>query len=85
MKGGAMKNDQKLYRRHRWMKKLMIVVAAAPLFQLSQCATGVAETLFQTANGLPAAYFGVVENLIFYPARLALGGSSSSSSGSSGI
>ena len=62
-----------LYRNHRWIKKLMFIVAAAPLFQLSQCQTGFNQVFATTANNLPSTYFQVLNSLGLLPLQLLLG------------
>jgi hypothetical protein len=62
-----------LYRNHRWLKKLMFIVATAPLFQLTQCQTGFNQVLTTTANNLPATYFQVLNSIALLPLQLILG------------
>jgi hypothetical protein len=40
------------YKRYKWIQKIAILMAAAPLFQASQCATGLRQTTAATATTL---------------------------------
>ena len=73
-----------LYRNHRWIKKLMFIAAAAPLFQLSQCQTGINQVFATTANNLPATYFQVLNSLALLPLQLLLGLTGGIGSGTGG-
>ncbi len=55
------------YNRYRVLRKLTLIMAAAPLFQLSQCGTGVNQVLKNVANNLPSTLFGIGEGLALAP------------------
>lgn len=59
---------------YRWSKRLLIVVAAAPLFQLAQCQTGVNQVLKNVANSLPSAFFSAFQSAILAPFFAIVGG-----------
>lgn len=59
---------------HRTMRRLAVVLAAAPLFQLSQCQTFVGQTGQSFANGLPSLLFGTIQGLITAPISALLSG-----------
>lgn len=72
---------RKQYRRTR---RLIIVLAAAPLFQALACKTGTSQTLQFVANQLPATLFSLFESALLSP-LFALLGSSTSSLGTGGL
>ena len=74
-----------LLRKHRWVKRLMIVLAAAPLFQLSQCQSGVGQVFATTANNLPSTYFQVLNSLALLPIQLLLFGTTGGLGGNGGL
>ncbi|MBN2560536.1 MAG: hypothetical protein JXQ75_06365 [Phycisphaerae bacterium] len=43
------------YNQYKWVRKLAILMAAAPLFQMSQCATGLRQTAATVADGMGAS------------------------------
>ena len=45
------------------MRRVAIVLAAAPLFQLSQCSTGLFQVMRTTINGAPASFFQTFNGL----------------------
>ncbi len=55
-------------------RRIAIVMAAAPLFQLSQCATGVSQVFQTAANSAPSTVFSVLTNIALLPLRLLLTG-----------
>jgi len=61
------------YHQYRLLRKLAIIMAAAPLFQLSQCSTGVRQVSATMANSM----FGIVESIILMPFRWVLSGGTS--------
>jgi len=54
-------------RYHRAMRRLAVLMAAAPLFQLSQCQTFLGQTGQNFANGLPSLLFSTIQGLITAP------------------
>lgn len=62
------------YRQYRWIRKLAIIMAAAPLFQAAQCATGVRQVSANVFNSLPATIFGIMEGFFLAPIQWLLSG-----------
>jgi hypothetical protein len=65
------------FYHYRWVRKLAFVLAAAPLFQLSQCSTGLRQTMAGTVNSIPATMFGILESYLLLPLQIIFGGFSS--------
>lgn len=62
------------YRQFRWARRLAILMAAAPVFQLAQCATGVRQVSANMFNALPATLFSIMEAFLLAPIQLFLSG-----------
>lgn len=60
----------KRYQRYRSLRKLMIFAAAAPLFQMAQCAAGLREASADTANTLFALF---IQTIVLAPVQFFLG------------
>jgi len=60
-------NSNRTLRYHRTMRRLAVLMAAAPLFQLSQCQTFVGQTGQNFANGLPSLLFSTIQGLFTAP------------------
>lgn len=58
------------YNRYRLLRKFTIIMAAAPLFQVSQCSTGVNQVFKSVANGLPSTLFSIAEGFALVPLQL---------------
>lgn len=58
---------KKTIRRVRWASKLAVVVAAAPLFQLSQCVTFNSQVGQSVVNGLPSLFFSTIQGIFLFP------------------
>lgn len=65
---------QRTCRRLRWWRRLAIVMAAAPLFQLSQCGHGLTQVVATSINQAPSAFFQLVNGVFLLPIQLLLGG-----------
>ena len=61
-------------RRLSRMRRFAIVLAALPLFQLSQCQTGINRTFANFANGAPSTYFNTLLGIGLLPFQLLLTG-----------
>lgn len=59
-------------RHHRLLCKVALVMAAMPLFQLAQCATGVRQVSADMANTLPSTIFGLMQGFALAPIQLLL-------------
>lgn len=68
--------NTRLSRRYKLARRVAIILAAAPLFQLSQCHTGVNQVLATTANNAPATVFQVLNGIFLAPLYALIGGSS---------
>jgi len=66
--------NKRLLTRYRIARRIAIVLAAAPLFQLSQCQTGVNQVLATSLNNTPATVFQVLLNIALAPIQLLLFG-----------
>lgn len=62
---------------YRWARKLVFVLAAAPLFQLAQCSTGLRQTMAGVADSVPATMFSYLQSYLLLPLQLIFGGYSS--------
>lgn len=60
------------YRQYWWLRKLAIFMAAAPLFQAAQCATGVRQVSANVFNSLPSTIFSIMEGFVLLPIQLLL-------------
>lgn len=54
--------------------KLSVFMAAAPLFQLSQCETFSREVAANVANNLPATIFSITQSILLSPIIALLSG-----------
>ncbi|MFQ5423980.1 MAG: hypothetical protein ACE5F9_08360 [Phycisphaerae bacterium] len=68
-------------RRYRWIRRLMIVLAAVPLLQFAQCATGVRQVFAGVANAVPATVFGILQSTLLSPIFALLSGGGGTSTG----
>jgi hypothetical protein len=77
---------QRSWLRYRWMRRVALGLAVAPLFQFSACATGITQVTRDMLNGAPASFFQMVNGLVILPVELLLGGGSNNngSGGNSG-
>lgn len=58
----------------RTLRKMAVVLAAAPLFQLSQCQTFAGNVGMNFVNGLPSLLFSTIQGLFLAPIQLLLSG-----------
>ena len=65
---------KKTIRRVRWASKLTVVVAAAPLFQFSQCITFNSQVGQTVLNGLPNLFFSTLQSIFLFPIQALLSG-----------
>lgn len=70
--------------RLRWMRRVAIVLAVAPLFQLSACGTGLLEVMRTSVNQAPSAFYQTLNGLVLFPIQLLLGGGRGGSGGGTG-
>ena len=71
-------------KRFKLARRIAIVLAAAPLFQLSQCQTGVNQVLATSLNNTPATIFQVLNSLALSPLFALLGGTTGGTTGTGG-
>lgn len=64
-------NSPKL-SHYRLLRRLALVMAAAPLFQLAQCSTGLRQVSAEVVNGLPSLTFSILQGFWLLPAQLFL-------------
>ena len=67
---------QRTWKRFRWTRRFAILMAAAPLFQLSQCAHGLNQVMVTSLNQAPSAFFQLVNGIFLMPAQIIIGGGS---------
>lgn len=72
------------WNRYRWMRRVAIVLAAAPLFQASQCSTGLLQVMRTSVNQAPSSFFQTFNGLGLYPLQLLLGGGNTGQSSGTG-
>ncbi len=60
------------YRQYKWLVRLTILMAAMPLFQLSQCSTLTRQINANVANAAPATLYSSIEGLFLAPINLLL-------------
>lgn len=63
-------------KQYRLTRRLMVVLAAAPLFQLSQCKTVASQTGQLILNQLPSTIFSLLQSAALAPLFSLLGGGS---------
>lgn len=61
-------------KQYRLTRRLMVILAAAPLFQLSQCKTLTSQTGQLILNQLPSTLFSIVQSAALAPLFALLGG-----------
>ncbi|HKQ50534.1 MAG TPA: hypothetical protein VJZ71_20855 [Phycisphaerae bacterium] len=75
---------QRTWKRFRWTRRVAIVMAAAPLFQLSQCGHGLTQVVATSLNQAPSAFFQLVNGVMLLPIQLLLGGGTGTDTGTGG-
>ncbi len=65
---------QRRYRQFRWARRLAVLMAAAPVFQLAQCSAGVRQVSASMFNALPSTLFSIMESILLAPIQLFLNG-----------
>ena len=76
--------NKRLLNRYRIARRIAIFMAAAPLFQLSQCQTGVNQVLATSINNTPATIFQVLLNFALAPIQFFLFGNTGFGGGGTG-
>ena len=67
-------SDPKLLKRYRLARRVALILAAMPLLQLSQCATGVSQVFQTAANSAPSTVFSVLNSIMLLPLQYLLTG-----------
>lgn len=53
--------------QYRWSRRLMLFMAAAPLFQLGACDNVTRQVLASVANSLPSTIFSILQSAFLAP------------------
>ena len=64
------------YTRYCWARRLAFFMAAAPLFQLAQCSTGVRQVSESMLQAMPSTLFSIAQSFFLLPLELIFGGGS---------
>lgn len=67
---------QRTLTRYRWARRLAIFMAAAPLFQFAQCATGTRQVADSMLQAMPSTIFSIMQSFFLLPLQLIFGGAS---------
>jgi len=54
-------------KQYRLTRRFMVILAAAPLLQFTQCKTGTSQTLQFVANQLPSTIFSLLQSIALAP------------------
>ena len=65
---------KRTYMHYRWARRLALLLAAAPLFQLSQCSTGIRQVSNDMLQAMPSTIFGIVQGFLLLPLQLIFAG-----------
>jgi hypothetical protein len=65
--------SKRTYMHYRWARRLAIIMAAAPLFQLAQCSTGIRQVSENMLQAMPSTIFGIIQGFILLPIQLIFG------------
>lgn len=72
-------------KQYRLTRRLMVILAAAPLFQFTECKTVASQTGQLILNQLPSTLFSLVQSAALAPLFALLGGGSTGGTGGGGI
>jgi hypothetical protein len=75
------------FNSYRRWRRILIIVAAAPLIQLSACQTGFNQVAATVLNNLPSTLFSIVQSALLAPfiTLLSGGGTTGGVNGGGGI
>ncbi len=71
-------------RHYRVARRIAIFLAAAPLFQLTQCQTGINQVFATAFNNAPATFYSVLQSIALLPIQLLIGGGAGGGTGGTG-
>lgn len=71
-------------KQYRLTRRFMVILAAAPLLQLSQCKTGTSQVLQGIANQMPSTIFSILQSALLSPLFSLLSGGSTNTGGFGG-
>lgn len=66
--------NKRSFRQYKTARKLALILAAAPLFQLSACQTGIQQTFASVFNALPATMFNIIQGILLAPIQALISG-----------
>lgn len=66
--------NKRFFRHHKIARKLALILAAAPLFQLSACQTGFQQVFASVINALPGTVFNIIQGFLLAPIQAIIGG-----------
>ena len=66
--------NRRCIRQYKITRKLALILAAAPLFQLSACQTGIQQVFANVINALPATMFNIIQGFLLAPFQAIIGG-----------
>ena len=66
--------NKRSFRQYKIARKLVLIIAAAPLFQLSACQTGFQQVFGNVLNALPATAFSIIQGILLAPFQAIIGG-----------
>lgn len=70
--------NKRSFRQYKIARKIALVLAAAPLFQLSACQTGFQEVFAGVFNALPATLFNIFQGILLAPIQALISGGTTS-------
>jgi len=66
--------NRRSFRRYKIARKLTLILAAAPLFQLSACQTLTQQTFAIVINALPGTLFNIIQGILLAPIQALITG-----------
>ena len=66
--------NKRAFRHYKIARKLALILAAAPLFQLSACQTGIQQTFAGVFNALPGTLFNIFQGILLAPIQALISG-----------
>ena len=66
--------NKRSLRQYKIARKLALILAAAPLFQLSACQTGFQQVFANVINALPGTLFNIIQGFLLAPIQALISG-----------
>lgn len=66
--------NKRSFRHYKIARKLALILAAAPLFQLSACQTGFQQVSASVINALPGTVFNIIQGFLLAPFQALISG-----------